>query len=237
MRWEELKVYRPLIKEELKPAFKDFTKIVAQNLKPFGFSLSGRKLIARSNDLLHIIHLDTRGSWTGISEYFKTETALVAVTDKSPLIRGFELTGSKRFEDIVTGIRDCYRITREYPLLADFITRKIIEEILPYFDKYDRSEKILSNRDAFKLGELIERNENLILFCELQNRINIDARKIVDKILGFHSTLHPDKSRFDEYVEELEIYTHGLSSNNWTEIELKLQANEKEVLRKIKLIK
>jgi hypothetical protein len=80
MRWEELKVYRPLTKVELKPAFKDFTKIIAENLKPFGFSLYGRKLIALSNDLLHVIHIDTRGSWSGVSEYFKTEISLVAIS-------------------------------------------------------------------------------------------------------------------------------------------------------------
>lgn len=62
MRWEDLKVYKQLTKEELKPAFKDFTKNVADNLKPFGFFLHGRKLIPVSNDLLHVIHLDTRGS-------------------------------------------------------------------------------------------------------------------------------------------------------------------------------
>jgi hypothetical protein len=237
MKWEELKVYRPLAKEELKPAFKDFTKIVAANLAPFGFSLVGRKLIARSNDLLQIIHLDTRGSWTGISDHFKTEIALLVVSDKSHFFRSAELTGSKRIEDIIIGIRDNYRITKEYALLADFLTRKIIDVILPYFDKYNSSEKILSNRDFFKLGNQIENNENLILFCELQNRINIDAEKIIDKTLGFYSMVHPDKSPFNEYREELKIYKQGLLLNNWTIIEQKLQANETEVLRKIKLIK
>jgi hypothetical protein len=237
MKWEELKVYRPLTKEELKPAFKDFTKIIADNLKPFGFSLVGRKLIARSNDLLQIIHIDTRGSWTGISDYFKTEIALVAVSDKSHFFRGFELTGSKRIEDIITGIRDYYRITKEYALLADFLTRKIIDVILPYFDKYNSSEKILSDRNSFKLGNLVEKNDNLILFCDLQNRINFDAEKIIDKTLGFYSSVHPDKSPFNEYYEELKLYKQGLLHNNWTIIEQKLQTNEKEVLRKIKLDK
>lgn len=87
MRWEDLKVYRPLTKEELKPAFKDFTKIIADNLKPYGFYQYGRKLIAFSDDLLHIIHLDTRGSWAGVSEFFKTEVSVVAVSDKSPFIK------------------------------------------------------------------------------------------------------------------------------------------------------
>lgn len=235
MKWEDLKVYKPLTKEELKPAFKDFTSIVASNLKPFGFSLNGRKLIARSNDLLHIIHLDTRGSWSGINETYNTEIGIIAVSDKASIVRGFELTGCKKIEDIITGIRDHYRITREYPLLAEFITRKIVENILPYFDKYDRSEKILSNRDAFKLGRSIERNECLILFCELQNRVNIAAGKILDNMIAFNRSLISDKSNIKEYVEELEIYRRAASNNNWAEIEIMLRANEIEVLRKIKL--
>ena len=39
MNWEDLKVYRPLKKEELKTAYKDFTKIVAENLLQDGFEL------------------------------------------------------------------------------------------------------------------------------------------------------------------------------------------------------
>ena len=235
MRWEELRVYRPLTKEELKPAFKDFTKIIADNLRPFGFSLHGRKLIALSNDLLQIIHLDTRGSWAGVSQYFKTEIALVAVSDKSPFIRGFELTGSKKIEDIVIGIRDNYRITQEYPLLAEFLTRKIIESVLPYFDRYDNSKKVLSDRKSFKLGDMVQRNDNLILFCELQNRINVEAAKIIDKTLAFYSSLYSDRSQLGEYFDELELYKSGLAANDWIVIEKKLETNKSEVFKKLKI--
>jgi hypothetical protein len=235
MRWEDLKVYRPLTKEGLKPAFKDFAKIIADNLKPFGFALNGRKLIALSNDLLQIIHLDTRGSWAGVSEYFKTEISMVAVSDKSPFIRGFELTGSKQIEDIVVGIRDNYRITEEYSLLAEFLTRKIIENLLPYFDKYDNSKKVLQDRKSFRLGHMGERNDNLILFCELQNGANIEASKIVDKTLAFYLSLYPEKSQLGEYFQELELYRQALLGKDWTAIEQKLEANKSEVFKKLKI--
>jgi hypothetical protein len=235
MRWEELKVYRPLTKEELKPAFTDFTRIIAENLKPFGFSLHGRKLISLSNDLLQIIHLDTRGSWAGVSEYFKTEISLVAVSDKSPLIRGFELTGNKKIEDIVIGIRDNYRITQEYPLLAEFLTRKIIESVLPYFDRYDNSKKLLSDRKSFSLGNMVQRNDNLFLFSELQNRMNVESAKIIDKTLAFYSSLYPDRSQLREFFDELELYKNGLAANDWTVIEKKLETNKSEVFKKLKI--
>jgi hypothetical protein len=235
MRWEELKVYRPLTKEELKPAFKDFTKLIADNLRPFGFALHGRKLIGISSDLLQIIHLDTRGSWAGVSEYFSTEIALIAVSDKSPFIRGFELTGTKKIEDIVKGIADNYRITQEYPLLAEFLTRKIIENVLPYFDRYDNSKKVLSDRKSFKCGDMVQRNDNLILFCELQNKIDIEAAKIIDKTFAFYSSLYPDRSQLDEYFEELELYKSGLQAPDWIDIERKLDTNKNEVFKKLKI--
>lgn len=235
MRWEDLKVYRPLSKEELKPAFKDFTKITADSLKPFGFSLHGRKLIALSNDLLQIIHLDTRGSWAGVNEYFKTEISIVAVSDKSPFIRGFELTGIKKIEDIVIGIRDSYRITQEYHLLADFMTRKIIEHVLPYFDKFNNSKKILDDRRSFKIGDVSQGNDNLILFCELQNKMNIEAGKMIDKNLAFYSSLNPDRSKLKEYFEELELYKSGLQANDWSAIDQKLEANKIQVFKKLKI--
>src|SRR5690606_30536247 len=139
MNWEDLKVYRPLKKEELKTAYKDFTKIIADNLLVDGYELKGRKLIKQSNDLFHIIHLDTRGSWMGISDSFKTEISICSVYDTDTFILNYELTASKKIEDLVPKIRNYYRITQEYLLLADFLTRKIRESILPYFSQYKSS--------------------------------------------------------------------------------------------------
>lgn len=235
MKWEELKVYKPLTKEELKPAFKDFTKSIANDLKSFGFTLHGRKLIRPSADLLQIIHLDTRGSWAGVNEFFETEISLACMSDKSPFIRGLELTGRKKLEEIAIGIRNHYRITQEHRLLADFLVRQIHEKIIPYFVKYNSSKEVLEDHSSFKLDQLNRRNENLILFCELQNHMNIQAGKIIDKILAFYSSLYPNKSQLTEYFEELEIYKNGLAINDWTAIDQKLEANKIEILRKLKI--
>lgn len=224
-----------MAKAAIKPAFKDFTAIIAENLKTYGFTLIGRKLICCSNDLLQIIHLDTRGSWAGLSEYFKTEISLVNISDKSPFIRGFELTGSKKIEDIAIGIKDNYRITQEYTLLADFLTRKIIEKIIPYFAKFDSSKKVLNDLKSFRLNDMVQRNDNLILFSELQNRTNIEAVKIIDKTLFFYSSLHTDKSQIGEYFDELELYKRGIAANDWSVIEQKLDANKTEVFKKLKI--
>jgi hypothetical protein len=82
---------------------------------------------------------------------------------------------------------------------------------------------------------MAQRNDNLVLFWELQNRINIDAGKIIDKTLAFYSSLYPDRSQFREYFEELELYKRGLVENDWIAIEQKLEANKNEVLKKLKI--
>ena len=149
MNWEDLKVYRPLKKEELKTAYKDFTKIIADNLLVFGYELKGRKLVKQSNDLFHIIHLDTRGSWMGTSDSFKTEISICSIYDTDTFILNYELTASKKIEDLVPKIRNYYRISQEYPILADFLTRKIRESILPYFSQYESSKDILNKTIKF----------------------------------------------------------------------------------------
>ena len=143
MNWEDLTVYTPLKKEGLQTAYKDFTKIVAGSLVQDGFELRGRKLIKKSDDLFHIVHLDTRGSWMGTSDSFKTEISICSVYDTDTFVLNYELTASKKIEDLVPKIRNYYRITQEYPLLADFLTRKIRESILPYFSQYQTSKDVL----------------------------------------------------------------------------------------------
>jgi hypothetical protein len=237
MKWGDLKVYRPLNQEELKPSFKVFTAIIADNLKPFGFVQHGRKMISLSNDLLHVVHIDTRGSWSGVSEYFDTEISLCAVSDKSPVIRGFELTGSRKLEEIAVGIRDSYRVTKEYELLADFLSRKIVEKVIPYFGQYDSSAKVLKDRGSFVTGTARRINDSLVLHCELQNRQNRIAGKIVDQTLAFYQSLgtYSNNPKFLEYFKELEIFRDGLLKNDWLFIEDKLSKNRTEVFKKLKI--
>lgn len=232
MKWEDLKVYRKLSKEELKPAFKHFTSIVALNLKPFGFVLHGRMLVRLLNDLFQVIHIDTRGSWSGISEYFKTEISLVAVTDKSPFVRGFDLTGRRRIEELAAGLRNYNQITQEYPLLADYLSRQVTESVLPYFNKYSNSGLVLNDRNFFKTNYS---HDNLILFCELQNKMDIEARAIIIKNLSFYASITPAKSALHEFIDELELYKNRLEVDDWVSIQQKLEENKSEVLRKLKI--
>jgi hypothetical protein len=237
-RWEELTVYRPLTKEELKPAYKDLTKIVADNLSHFGFKLYGRKLIRLSTDLFHIIHLDTRGSWTGLGDTFEIEIAIVTVCDTDTFLRNFELTGSRKILDLIPKLRNHYRITQEYKLLADFLTRKIIEFVLPYFDRYSSSKQILADRKNFKIDKmtaLTERNGNLILFSELLNHLDNNATEILTAKLEQLYQAYPKKDKGLEYFEETENYLSWLKSNSWDKIKSNLAGRQKEIFKKLKI--
>ncbi|MBL7919038.1 MAG: hypothetical protein JNJ40_01915 [Bacteroidia bacterium] len=233
--WEELTVYRLLPKDQLKPVYKDFTKIIAQNLSHFGFKLQGRKLIKLSNDLIHIIHLDTRGSWTGINDSYEIEIAIVPVCDIEVFIKNYELTGSKNIYQIIPKLKNYHRITQEYVLLADFITRKLIEHILPYFDMYDTTKAILENRDQFELGNIVERNENLILYSELLNHEDKQASKIVKFVLERLDRIYRDKSKVEEIYTSLSNYSLWLKSKDWYKIDNDLQNKREVILKKLKL--
>jgi hypothetical protein len=233
MNWEDLKVYRPLPKEDLKAAYKDFTKIVSENLLLYGFETRGRKLIKLSNDLFHIVHLDTRGSWMGVSDSFKTEISIGTIYDTDTFVLNYELTGSKRIEEIIPKIRNYYRITEEYKLLADFITRKIRESIIPYFSQFQMSKDVLSNRGMFKIdnmSEITERNSNLILYCELANKVDVASSEILAEKLNKLQRLNAKDSTINEIVELRNL----VQEKDWDKISEKLLSNKQQVLKKLK---
>ncbi|MNR52045.1 hypothetical protein D3C85_1718220 [compost metagenome] len=90
MNWEDLKFYKTIEKAELNDAKKSIENIIAKNLAPFGFKKFGRKLVRKSNDLIHIIHLDSRGSWSGSSNSLKTEFAIVSIYETDIFVKNFE---------------------------------------------------------------------------------------------------------------------------------------------------
>ena len=234
MNWEDLKVYRPLKKEELKTAYKDFTKIIADNLLADGYELKGRKLVKQSTDLFHIIHLDTRGSWMGTSDSFKTEISICSVYDTDTFILNYELTASKKIEDLVPKIKNYYRVTQEYSLLADFLTRKIRESILPYFSQYKSSRDILNQLTKFKLDnptEITERNSNLILFSELANKTVIKSTEILTDRLTKYRNIKAD----DKIIKQTEWLLSLIQGRQWEEIDNLLSDNKRLVFKKLKI--
>lgn len=236
VKWEELTVYKPLKKEELKAAYKQFSKIIAENMAHFGFKAKGRMLIKRSGELLHIIHLDTRGSWTGLSDSFKTEVAIVSVYDEGPFIFNYELNGTKKIREIVPNLRNYNRITQEYELLADFLTRKIIGFVLQYFEQYSNAIKILDDKANFSWKPapgMALRNGDLILFCELHLHRDYQAAGILSELLALYQTMGVGSN--NETVIKLKHLYGLLLNKNWEAIDEILAGNRDAVLKKLKL--
>jgi len=163
MNWEDLKIYKLIEKAELNNAKKSIENIIAGKLAPFGFKKLGRKLIRKSNDLIHIIYLDSRGSWSGSSSSINTEFAIASVYDTDIFIKNFEPISGSYIQDLKPGLRNFYQITQEFDLFADYLSRKIIEVMLPYFDQYPSSRQVLEKN--VQLGE----TKNLKEFCVLSN--------------------------------------------------------------------
>jgi hypothetical protein len=164
MNWEDLKFYKTIEKAELNDAKKSIENIIAKNLVPFGFKKFGRKLVRKSNDLIHIIHLDSRGSWSGSSNSLKTEFAIVSIYDTDIFVKNFEPISGSYIEHLKPQLKNFYQITQEFNLFAEYLTKKIIEIILPYFEKY------LSSRDVIDKGIQIGKTKNLNKLCLLSNQ-------------------------------------------------------------------
>ena len=166
MNWEDLKFYKPLEKEELSNAKKYIETTVAEYLMPYGFKKFGRKLIRKSNDLIHIIHLDSRGSWNGTSNTIKTEFAIVSIFDTDILVENFEPISGSYIQNLEPKLKNYYQITKEFNLFAEYLSKKIIEIVLPHFDKYLSSSDVVIK--DIKIGE----SKNLKQFCELTKESN-----------------------------------------------------------------
>lgn len=222
--WEDLVVYKPLEKQELRVAKKEIEKLISDGLIPYGFKKYGKKLIRQSEDLFHIIHLDSRGSWMGSSKYLKTEIAIISVFDTEVIIENHEPISGLYIENIIPNIKNYYQITQEYKLFADFILRNLKEYILPFFDNYPNSKEVLAK-------EIKQRqNQNLILWSELNNHI---ANKSLNIIKARIELL-----KRNNYLDPLEFWTNiekDVENSNWKRIDEILNTRRKEVYKKLKI--
>ena len=75
--FEKIKVFKSLPKEEWKPVYNELNKIIGTNLKQYGFKKKGRKHYRLTNDLLEVIDVDNRGSWSGAKDDIEIRIGLV----------------------------------------------------------------------------------------------------------------------------------------------------------------
>ena len=182
MKWEDLKVYKPIEKTELTNAKKVIESVVSYKLEQYGFRKIGKKLIRKSNDLIHLIILDSRGSWSGSSNSLKVQVAVVSIYDVDILVNNYEPISNTFIENLKPDLKNYYQITREYELFAQFISTKIEQIILPYFDKYSSStdviEKGIEHGITKNLIDLCEKSKNIEFKEELEFRKQVVKKKL-----------------------------------------------------------
>ncbi len=244
-KWEDLEIYKKLPKSEIKTAYQNFIKIIACNLKTHGFVKRGRKLYRVSNDLVEIIDIDTRGSWLGLSNHFKIKICLMPLCWPD-LSKEYYTVGGVDIEKIIPNIKNHYRITCEYELLADYFTRKIVKHVLPYFKHFNSTEKVVRRIEFFNpkkildLGLQADSNKlsYLILFSEIKNHRNVYANEILIQIINqfeYWKKFPDSNSGFNfKFYEMYKELCELLKTEQWVEIDNWLLAIENIELKKLK---
>tara|TARA_R110000744_G_C19211493_1_gene546118 strand:- start:39 stop:815 length:777 start_codon:yes stop_codon:yes gene_type:complete len=231
--FEKIKVFKSLPKEQWKPAYNELNKIIGTNLKEYGFKKKGRKHYRLTNDLLEIIDVDNRGSWTGAQDDMEIRIGLVPYCWEG-LTNEYYLVGSKKIEEIDTSIRKHFRISQEYLILADYLSERIINNILPFFDKYNSTKKIVSQSNIFpyQISHLSNNYNNhfLILFSEIKQRKINKSIEIIDKLIEV-GTLAKNELEINKWTEIKTL----LKNKDWEATDIMLTENEGRELAKLKI--
>ena len=243
MKWEDLKVYKPLKKEELKKSFAEMTKQIYFHLKPYGFKKKGRKFLRLSNDLVEIIDIDFRGSWSGQNEYFETNLGLVPIC-KEKLTEAYYPIAKTELKLLNSSIKNHYRITSEYPLLADYLGRLLIENALPYFDKFNSTKKVSKRIRDFKYkstcgGSDIYQSHLLVLYSELKNHNTKRPLFIINQQIEFikHliNTSSQETGKLEKELQEWLKLLEKVNSKNWDLLDGELSKCEAKERQRLKL--
>jgi len=232
--FEKIKVFKSLPKEQWKSAYNELNKIIGANLKEYGFKKIGRKHYRLTNDLLEVIDIDNRGSWTGAKDDIEIRIGLVPFCWEG-LTNEYYLIGSKKIEEVDKTIRKHFRISEEYLLLADYLSEKIIANALPFFEKYNSTKKITSQPYIFPFyskcgGNDIFKSQFLILFSELKQHKANNTIEILDNEIELHERLENV-----EIVNQWKKLKELIKKENWTEIDKILAENEQKELNKLKI--
>jgi hypothetical protein len=232
--FEQIKVFKSLPKEQWKPAYNELNNIIGRNLKKYGFKKKGRKHYRLTNDLLEVIDIDNRGSWTGAKDDIEIRIGLVPYCWEG-LTNEYYLIGSKKIEEIDRTIRKHFRISEEYLILADYLSEKLIANALPFFEKYNSTKKITSQPYIFPFyskcgGNDIFKSQFLILFSELKQHISNNAIEILENEIELHERLENM-----EIVNQWKKLKGLIEKENWTEIDKILAENEQKELDKLKI--
>ncbi|MGS0527715.1 hypothetical protein ACU8V7_23550 [Zobellia nedashkovskayae] len=140
----------------------------------------------------------------------------------------------KKIEEIDTSIRKHFRISQEYLILADYLSERIINNILPFFDKYNSTKKIVSQSNIFPYQishlSINYNNHFLILFSEIKQRKINKSIQILDKLIEV-GVLAENELEIKKWTEVKTL----LKNKNWEATDNMLVENERRELTKLKI--
>lgn len=232
--YEKIAVFKNLPKGQWKSTYNELNKIIGQNLKEYGFKKKGRKHYRLTNDLLEVIDIDNRGSWTGATYNIQIRVGIVPYCWEG-LSNTYYLVGSKKLEEIDKTIRKHFTISQEYLIFANYLSERIINNVLPFFDKYNSTYKIVNQPYIFPYyskcgGNDIYHSQFLILFSELKQHKVKEAIEILENEIEFQTRLENV-----EIVNNWEKLKESLETENWYEIDKLLAEKENIELKKLKI--
>ena len=176
--WKELKVYRNLEPSEISKSFKSFAHFILDNLQDKSFCITetktSKKIYRITEDIEQAIIFDNSNRWAKNQKDIRIDIAIKSLFSKTPEI---DYLLSSAWE-IDKEFKMFYPLTQEFLLLAEHLTEIINAKLVPFFDKYSTSEKIIANKDFFiretttegQIWECSLVTENLIYDCSFRQR-------------------------------------------------------------------
>jgi hypothetical protein len=181
-KWENLEVYRKLPPEEVPIRFKEFANIIVNEL--YGFKLKEsntvKKLYLLNDEFELSIQFDNYSRWAKNNMDIKIYVCI------KPLYSGKELLYRifQAFE-VDSSFKMFYPLTQEHTLLANSIIQKIKKNILPFFEMFYTSKKIITQHKQLREYYKIPNSDTIPLNIELRRLIYECAFRQRDKELFY----------------------------------------------------
>lgn len=250
-KWEDLKVYRNLLPEEIPNTFKEFGRQVVDRLNPWGFNLkesrTEKRLFRFVGDFEQGIYFDN-SSRVKNQKDFRIHISIKPFFTETPHIPYWIFQAFQ----IDSAFKMSYPLTQEYSLLSNHITDKIEKLIIPFFEKYSTVDLILSQHrmllNHYKLpydGSIPPNSsvEKLIYDCSFRARSKDLFQKYHSKYLQERQIQFQQLKNHPEYgprmlkeIEGLEAARQAFDNDELFDQEIKKQ-NERILAYKAQIAK
>jgi hypothetical protein len=206
--WEDLKVYRPLNKKDISPTFKKLGLELQRRLTDF--------TVEQTNSIIKISRL-RNGIEQGIfiEKHIGPADLQVRVSLK-PIDfykrHRFTMLNIVRLGDIMGQYRRTfYPVTQEWLELADYLKRRVENEMESYFKEFDTFDKIIKQRTKIEPRDFGLNNKyELLIYAAIKTGNSKLLSQYIDKKLE-RPTMHISKAEYlkpkKDEISEVEFLT------------------------------